>query len=261
MQQRLPPSVIRALAAVAALTFLAGLCLEQTALDFLQRHPYIVNLLSGLTGFSISALVVAIFFDRAITAERAEQWRSAAWNAAKTWHRHIHAIEALIDAPSTEPQSGEDDFRAHREHQFGLRADVLTDIVRARGGVGLLLANEARLPRSIPFREPGGEEAFIGQAQALADHVLDPIVKAFDAAGDPEVSQQVAKLRAVMRGQFPAGESQAFEAAQAICLFVLALRWHPNYLAYIRTWEPGHSLGSSRLFFKTRWFLKSRWPF
>jgi hypothetical protein len=47
-------------------------------------------------------------------------------------------------------------------------------------------------------------------SKALADHVLDPIVKAFDAASDPEVSQQVAKLRAVMRGQFPAGESQAF---------------------------------------------------
>lgn len=51
MQQRLPPSVLVGLAALAVSTFGIGLLLEFVALGFLQQHPYIVNLLSGATGF------------------------------------------------------------------------------------------------------------------------------------------------------------------------------------------------------------------
>ena len=256
LQQRLPPSVMRALGTVAILTFLAGVCLEQAALGFLQRHPYIVNLLSGMTGFSASALVVAVLFNRAITADRAGRWKMAAKAAATASQQRILKMESLLDAPPAQPRFGEDEFAWRRERELGLRADVLTDVLLARGGFGLVLGGEMPLPKKLPFRNESATRIFLDEATTLADQLKDPLLVAFDAAGDPGVAHAAGELWSTVRGHFPNEQDKAFQAASAICELVFALRQHTNYRAYMRTWE--HSGLTSLDRWLVRWRIKLR---
>jgi hypothetical protein len=67
---RLPRSLTLLLLASAALSVAAGGYLEWRHLDFLQAHPIAANLLSGVIGFSTSAFVVAVVFNRIASRHR-----------------------------------------------------------------------------------------------------------------------------------------------------------------------------------------------
>ncbi|WP_214412055.1 hypothetical protein [Sphaerisporangium fuscum] len=60
---RLPKSLLIALSLVSIGSFACSLYLEATRLDFLQAHPIMVNLISGVVGFSTAAVVVGVGFN------------------------------------------------------------------------------------------------------------------------------------------------------------------------------------------------------
>jgi uncharacterized membrane protein YqgA involved in biofilm formation len=68
MQQRLPRALLVVLMLIVILTFMGSLYLESEKLALLQAHPIMVNLISGVVGFSSGLLVLSIglnwFIDR-----------------------------------------------------------------------------------------------------------------------------------------------------------------------------------------------------
>ncbi|MFF4620207.1 hypothetical protein [Nonomuraea jabiensis] len=59
----MPNSLLVTLAVLSATSFLGALYLEHTQLDFLLGHPIMVNLISGVIGFSTAAVVVGAGFN------------------------------------------------------------------------------------------------------------------------------------------------------------------------------------------------------
>ncbi|MEV6306855.1 hypothetical protein AB0M02_46180 [Actinoplanes sp. NPDC051861] len=223
MQQRLPPSVLLGLAALAASTFAVGLFLEQVALGFLQRHPYVVNLLSGATGFSTSALVIALLFNRAVVTHRAEQWRAATWTAVRGWQQQVNAMERLVEAPAGVEADGDTMVGLGSLH-----ADVLHALIAERGGHGLRLREDPPpLPNELPFRKAEDETTFLRHANSLVDNWLDPLLEALDVATEPEVLQAAYTLRASVRDP----GRQSYQVADAVSALVKQLENHPHYRA------------------------------
>ncbi|MDF5751765.1 hypothetical protein [Spongiactinospora sp. TRM90649] len=60
----LPTRLIAVLSVVAAVIFGLSFYLEEFHLDYLQKHPIMVNLLSGVIGFCTVTIVVSAFFGR-----------------------------------------------------------------------------------------------------------------------------------------------------------------------------------------------------
>ncbi|MET9342379.1 hypothetical protein [Nonomuraea sp. NPDC003804] len=65
------------LALVALLSFSLSVYLEENHLEYLDRHPIMVNLLSGVVGFSAASLVISIGFDWYATKETSKKRSSA----------------------------------------------------------------------------------------------------------------------------------------------------------------------------------------
>jgi hypothetical protein len=236
VQQRLPPSVLVALATLAGSTFIIGLALEEAALGFLQRHPYIVNLLSGATGFSTSALVIAVVLNRAVTAYHADQWRSEAWSAMQGLQYEVDAMEALVDTPVDEVGNKP----PHRH--LGLHASTLGELVHQRGGLGLLLSEETLLPQNLPFKDPSGEARFLEHVRAIVENWLDLLLQALDVTAEPDVAAAAHKLKVSARQSVQSRKgAQSYQAAEALCQLVLAIQHHPNYRASqdfsLSSWE------------------------
>jgi len=72
--RRIPRSLILVLATIAVLSFAVSLYLEFRQLNFLQAHPIMVNLISGVVGFSSGFLTLSIgvnwFLERQWIIER-----------------------------------------------------------------------------------------------------------------------------------------------------------------------------------------------
>ena len=93
MLRRAPRSllVITALIAVTSLTL--GLYLEWRQLAWLQKHPIMTNLLSGVVGFATATLVVTVLFNWLHDLDRARrlhdpvarEWKQAAATARATF--------------------------------------------------------------------------------------------------------------------------------------------------------------------------------
>lgn len=63
MHRRLPQRVVVVLGCVAVLSFAVSMYLENYQLEYLQRHPISVNLISGVVGFSVGLLVIGLGFN------------------------------------------------------------------------------------------------------------------------------------------------------------------------------------------------------
>lgn len=74
----LPRTVIVLLAAFSVVSFAVGSTLEMMRPDVLFRHPYWVNLLSGMTGFTTSGFIISVLFRR---IQRRHQRRTFAGRA------------------------------------------------------------------------------------------------------------------------------------------------------------------------------------
>ena len=74
----LPRTIIVLLAVFSIASFAAGSALEMARPDLLFRHPYWVNLLSGMTGFTTSGFIISVLFRR---IQRRQQRRAFAGRA------------------------------------------------------------------------------------------------------------------------------------------------------------------------------------
>ncbi|MEY9935587.1 hypothetical protein ABH926_010269 [Catenulispora sp. GP43] len=74
----LPRTIIVLLAAFSVVSFAIGSTLEMMRPDLLFRHPYWVNQLSGMTGFTISGFIISVLFRR---IQRRHQHRTFAGHA------------------------------------------------------------------------------------------------------------------------------------------------------------------------------------
>ncbi|MFI5491344.1 hypothetical protein [Actinoplanes sp. NPDC051859] len=95
MPDRLPAKILFSLAFLAFASLAAGLWLESSSLRFLQGHPYLVNLLSSITGFSTSILVVALGFNWLTSKERIRKRRYIIGAALGRALEHMIAIAIL----------------------------------------------------------------------------------------------------------------------------------------------------------------------
>ncbi|MVU83823.1 hypothetical protein GPX89_42165 [Nocardia sp. ET3-3] len=93
MEQKAPPALLRVLFATAVLSFALSMYLEQRQLDWLQRHPISVDLLSSVVGFATGGLVVAVVFNwirerhhaRLMHEPVAQEWSSAIRSARQAF--------------------------------------------------------------------------------------------------------------------------------------------------------------------------------
>ncbi|MEV4805292.1 hypothetical protein AB0K18_35285 [Nonomuraea sp. NPDC049421] len=97
----LPLRIQALLFATAALSFCLSVHLEQNHLDYLDRHPIMVNLISGVVGFSTATLVISVGFNwyagKEDKRQRKEHYSSLIWHL-RSFLTYAHA-EAWTTIP------------------------------------------------------------------------------------------------------------------------------------------------------------------
>ena len=94
MPQRLPKTLIAALALAAFTSLAFSVYMEQYHLNMLQDHPVLTNLLSGLTGFSFASLAVAVGFSWFVAKEKIKSLHRKGFR--QQWDRAMRDRNAAI---------------------------------------------------------------------------------------------------------------------------------------------------------------------
>jgi hypothetical protein len=105
---RLPLSLIIILAVAALVSSFFAVYAENEHLDFLQNHPIVTNLISGIVGFSFASLTVAIVFNSFVSRSRLKTGRAAIGYALGRFVRQTHQLvtffpKQLLANPSEAP--------------------------------------------------------------------------------------------------------------------------------------------------------------
>lgn len=179
MSGRLPPLLLLPLATMSVLSFAAGIWLEARHLTFLQNHPYVVNLLSSITGFSTSALVVAVGISSFLDRERAGRWEAAMRTSLAAVAAEVEAIEDIGETAL----GGEIATRG--------AAPLLARRLDSR--LVWLLAEMLRQDHMKNFVTPDTNR-LSGHLLDLLDVALPGMLRAFDI-DNPDVHQAAVELR------------------------------------------------------------------
>ena len=110
----------------------------------------------------------------------------------------------------------------------------------------------------LPFNESDGEHKFLLVAADLSNQAVGLLLLALDAANDPDIASAVTSLRAAVSDRASGDVPKSFQASKAIVDLVSALNAHPNYRAYMRTWDVGRGMSFRWVFFKRRWLPRWR---
>lgn len=169
-----PRSVILVLALMAVLSFGVGLWLEFFRGEWLQNHPYLSDILSGVTGFSTSALVAVVALNAVIRRARIKQWSvemvRSLQAAASSAEGIANAVRSLVGEP-------------RHENVDWLRTDLLSELKRLAGDIG---SRAAGLDRQIDT-QPEDWQALQRRVARFTSHVMPRIVNAFEAHEDPNI--------------------------------------------------------------------------
>ncbi|MEV4493660.1 hypothetical protein AB0K04_26520 [Micromonospora coxensis] len=178
MPPRLPRSVTWSLLAIALSSFLAGVGWERFAAGTMQGHPYLVNLLSGLTGFSTSALVVTLGVDRFLRRDHVRRWgRMMAEAVGRISSDVLDVIEWCLTDGS---------YRRRPERRYGgglLDTGLLVETMSRLSERGLRGVDGSRLP---PLR------TILEQLLTVSVPAFD---RAFDVVADPAVEEALSEIR------------------------------------------------------------------
>lgn len=179
MPPRLPRSVAWSLLAIALSSFLAGVGWERFAAGTMQAHPYLVNLLSGLTGFSTSALVVTLGVDRFLRRDHVRRWNRVMGEAVGRISSDIlDVVEWYLTDGS---------YRRRPERRYGgglLDTGLLVETMSRLSERGLRAGVDgSRLP---PLR------SILEQLLTVSAPAFD---RAFDVVADPAVEQALGEIR------------------------------------------------------------------
>ncbi|MGB2568440.1 hypothetical protein ACPFP2_08320 [Micromonospora citrea] len=179
MPPRLPRSVAGSLFVIALSSFLAGVGWERFAAGTMQEHPYLVNLLSGLTGFSTSALVVTLGVNRFLRRDHVRRWGRAMGEA-------VGRIESdILDVVEWYLTGGS--YRRRPQRRYGGLLDDdgrVVDMMLRLSERGLRAGLDgSRLP---PLR------TILEQLLTVSVPAFD---RAFDVVADPAVEQALSEIR------------------------------------------------------------------
>ncbi|GAA0558011.1 hypothetical protein GCM10010172_46300 [Paractinoplanes ferrugineus] len=186
MPPRLPATLTFALAFIALVTFAAGVYLELRHPGALQDHPYFSNLLSGATGFSVSALVVAHGVSAFISRDRAMRMHGLVTTVIQDFRNEVGELDEVLGFPV--PMK---DF-----HGYASR------ISRPGSPFGRGASRRKKVgddPARKVFFEIDRDESRRRRVDQVFDRVLDQrlpdIVRALDLASDYRVISAVSRLR------------------------------------------------------------------
>lgn len=111
MGWEVPRWVLTALATLAVTTFTIGLALEARASSWLSHHPYLVNLLSSITGFSTGGLVAAILLRRLTRQAREKRWRTVSmFNTRQIFDSMEEIISIISHTYGLKRHHGREDY-------------------------------------------------------------------------------------------------------------------------------------------------------
>ncbi|MGW1058979.1 hypothetical protein [Micromonospora rubida] len=197
MPPRLPRSVAWSLFAIALSSFVVGVGWETFAGDNMQHHPYLVNVLSGMTGFSSSALVVTLGVSRFLRREYVRRWSPVMGDAVG--------------------RVSEDMTDVHR--WFLLEGPVLPRQPWRRGGP--LLDDELYFRTLRLVNEHGVPEAVSREQLDVLLRLLDRLLtrsvpafeKAFDVVAEPDLDRVVGELRRIAEVLSDGVEGDALQGA------------------------------------------------
>jgi hypothetical protein len=107
MTQPVPRLLLVALAVLGGLSLTVGVVLEVRCLGILQRHPYLVNTLSGVTGFAASGLVAGVIVGRLAESERQRGLQSVVaeitMSVLRSLTRTAYNLAVQYGGPDPEP--------------------------------------------------------------------------------------------------------------------------------------------------------------
>jgi hypothetical protein len=92
MALKIPKRILPVLGFLSLTSFLLGIYLEGQHLQTLERHPYLSNVLSGVTGFCTSALVITVVIDQYVNKERLEQYAPEIGHVVDFINYHLRSL-------------------------------------------------------------------------------------------------------------------------------------------------------------------------
>ncbi|GIJ32061.1 hypothetical protein [Micromonospora sediminimaris] len=181
MPRRLPRSLAWTLLALALSSFAVGVVWEARALDHMQQHPYLVNVLSGMTGFATSALVITLGVDRVLRREHLRRW-------GRMMGQAVGRIQAdLMDIVEWHLSDG----RIRRErHRYGYAEGLLDTHLLVRTLV--TVADRGGLRGPVDRHRL---ESLLRVVDELLAVSVPAFERAFDVLADPAVERAVAEIR------------------------------------------------------------------
>ncbi|TDC84865.1 hypothetical protein E1193_04725 [Micromonospora sp. KC606] len=178
MPPRLPRAVAWGLFGIALSSLLAGVGWETFAGGTMQEHPYLVNVLSGLTGFSTSALVVTLGVNRFLRRDHVRRWGPAMGEA-------VGRIQSdILDVVEWYLTGGSHRRRPQRRHGGLLDSAMLVDTMSR--------LSERGLPAGLDPRRLPPLRAILEQLLTVSVPAFD---RAFDVVADPAVEQALSEIR------------------------------------------------------------------
>jgi hypothetical protein len=158
MPQRLPRTLIAALAFAALASLAFSIYMEQEHLIALQDHPVLTNLLSGITGFSFASLAIAVGFSWFTATEKVRSLRRKGFR--QQWDRVMtdrNAALWYLQAAGSPPHAG---YSENSEEQA--RTNANSEAIR-------LLDSLIKIsyPQIIHDLELGGEPEIVSLQRQL----------------------------------------------------------------------------------------------
>jgi hypothetical protein len=184
MQAKLPRQLIVGLALFSLISYLWDRKLETDHLDYLQAHPITVNLLSGMTGFSVSILVVAVGFEWYARKSRYLGIEAELKARIRTVESGVNSIFTEIEVRGASPTGS---FRLGSEERGSKLLAPIAAAMQLRGTQNWL-KRESRRRAKLAHQK----------LSQLADASLPNLIKLLDTDGS-QLDQAMAEFRYLVR--------------------------------------------------------------
>lgn len=177
MNRPLPRLLLVLLGVGATLSFIASLYLESRYLGFLQNHPIMVNLISGVVGFCSASLAVAVGFNWFI--RRSNKRKALRLGVEMAWWGLTNTYSGLSRSIAKLDSAKPRDLK----HMSALKVDIYRE-------VDALINGCRRLANALNLEEESSFRGMLADATAVYDQInprrnydldvdLGPMLKAY----------------------------------------------------------------------------------
>ncbi|WP_033262622.1 hypothetical protein [Amycolatopsis vancoresmycina] len=173
----MPRLLLLLLGAGAVLSFAASLYLEAHYLGFLQNHPIMVNLISGVVGFCTASLVVAVGFNWFV--RRSNRRSAIRRGVLEDWFSVTSSLSGLSRSLATFGSAKPRDLR----HMSALKQDIFRQ-------ADAMISTCRRLATALNLEEDATFRGMLADATAGYDQInarrtrdlepgLEPLLRAY----------------------------------------------------------------------------------